>query len=159
MQVTTTTPLFAAKLLPGRSFGTAGGWLGLLLAGIVGAPFLIAIPEFLGPGLIAYGLAGAGLAIFSVRQARRGRQYQQINLWPDQLEIVDVSPARVRVMQRFSPSGVRLRLVRDGFERTNGIFLRHDKGEVELGAFLSRDEKSSFARAFGTALRQARRGE
>ena len=158
MQVTTTTPLFAATLRPGRSFGTAGGWLGLVLAGIVGAPLLIAIPEFVLPGLLAFGLAGGGMTAFSLHQARKGQQYQQVSLWPDQLEIVDVSSRQARMMQRFAPSQVRLRLVRDHFERTEAIFLSHDKGEVELGRFLSRDEKASFARAFGTALRQARRG-
>lgn len=158
MQVTTTAPLFAARLRPARSYGAAGGWLGLALAGIVGAPFAIAIPHLLLPGAIAYGLATAGLAVFSVRQSRRGRQYQQVSLWPDQLEIVDVSANQTRSMQRFAPSHVRLRLVRDRFERTTAIFLHHAEGELELGRFLSRDEKSSFSRAFGKALRQARRG-
>jgi len=37
MQVTTTTPLFAATLRPDRSLRMAGGWIALVLAGIVGA--------------------------------------------------------------------------------------------------------------------------
>ncbi len=158
MQATTTAPLFAARLRPARSYGTAGGWLGLVLAGIVGAPFAIAIPQLLLPGGVAYGLAAAGLIAYSVQQERRGRHYQQINLWPDQLEIVEASAGQAPVMQRFAPSSVRLRLVRDSFERTTAIFLHHAEGELELGQLLSRDEKSSFARAFGKALRQARRG-
>lgn len=158
MQATTTAPLFAARLRPARSYGAAGGWLGLALAGLVGAPFAIAIPQIMLPGAIAYGIAVAGMVVFSVRQGRRGRQYQQINLWPDQLEIVEASSNQTPLMQRFEPSSVRLRLVRDNFERTTAIFLHHAEGELELGQFLSRDEKSSFARAFGKALRQARRG-
>ncbi|WIY52851.1 DUF2244 domain-containing protein [Devosia sp. YIM 151766] len=158
MQATTTIPLFAATLRPDRSLGAAGGWVALTLAAIVGAPFLIAIPQFLLPGLAAFGLAGGGLVAFSIRRARRGRQYQQVTLWPDQLEVTDVTPGQERRLRRFEPKKVRLRLQRDGFERTIGIFLRHDEGELELGRFLSRDDKTGFARAFRTALRQARRG-
>lgn len=157
MQVTKTTPLFAATLRPDRSLKTAGGWLALALAAIVGAPFLVAIPQFLLPGLIAYGLAGGGLIALGLRQARRGKHYQQVTLWPDQLEIKTAAPGQEKVLQRFAPGTVKLRLERDGFERTTGIFLRHEQSEIELGAFLARDDKSSFARAFGAALRQARR--
>lgn len=158
MQVTTTIPLFAATLRPDRSLKATGGWLALALAAIVGVPFLIAIPEFLVPGLVAYGLAAGGLIGLGLRQARRGKQYQQVTLWPDQLEIKTALPGREQVLQRFEPAKVKLRLERDGFERTLGIFLRHEEGELELGGFLGRDDKSSFARAFGAALRQARRG-
>lgn len=157
MQATTTTPLFAATLRPDRSYKTAGGWLGLVLAGIVGAPLLITIPEFLLPGLAGLGLASGGLITFGLRQQRRGRQVQQVTLWPDQLEIASSGHGGDRQMQRFEPSKVRLRLMRDEFERTTGIFLRHEQGELELGSFLGRDDKSSFAKAFGAALRQARR--
>lgn len=157
MQVTTTTPLFTATLRPDRSLRTTGGWIGLVLAGIVAAPLLIAMPAFVLPALIAFGLAASGLVAFGIRQGRRERQSQQITLWTDQLEITSSAHGRARQMMRFSPNGVRLRLVRDQFERTTALFLSHGEGELELGGFLSRDDKSSFAKAFGQALRQARR--
>jgi uncharacterized membrane protein len=146
MQVTTTSPLFAATLRPDRSLRMAGGWLALALAGIVGAPFLVAMPDFVLPGLVAFALAAAGLFGLGLRQSRHKRTSQQVTLWADQLEL-----------QRFEPGRVRLRLKRDQFERTTGIFLVHGEGEIELGAFLSNADKSSFAKAFGGALRQARR--
>ncbi|ODT80717.1 MAG: hypothetical protein ABS76_14695 [Pelagibacterium sp. SCN 64-44] len=158
MQVTKTTPLFAATLRPDRSLRATGGWVGLALAGILGAPFLIASPELLLPGLAAYGMAGVGLVGFGIRQARQGRQYQQVTLWPDQLEVTVQHPGGEKTLHRFEPGRVRLRLERDAFERTKAIILRHETGELELGAFLAGDDKSSFARAFGGALRRARRG-
>ncbi len=158
MQVTKTTPLFAATLRPDRSFKTAGGWLALALAFIIGVPFLLAVPEFLVPGLVAYGLAGGGLAAFGMRQKRHSQHLQNVTLWPDQLEISDARPGVEKTMQRFKPADVKLRLARDEYERTTGIFLRHPRGELELGAFLGRNDKSSFAKAFGAALRQAKRG-
>jgi len=157
MQVTKTTPLFAATLRPDRSYKTAGGWLALVLAAIVTAPFLIAIPQFLLTGLAVYGLASGGLLAFGIRQKRHGQQFQQVTLWADQLEITTLAPGREKALQRFEPGEIKLRLERDVFERTTGIFIRHGKDEMELGGFLGRDDKSSFARAFGTALRQARR--
>lgn len=157
MQVTTTTPLFAATLRPDRSLRMAGGWISLVLAAIVGTPFLIAMPEFVLPGLVAFAVAAASLATLSLRQSRRHRTSQQVTLWPDQLEIATTLPGTERRLQRFDPAQVRLRLQRDSFERTTGIVLRHGADEIELGAFLSVVDKSSFARAFGGALRRARR--
>lgn len=157
MQATTTQPLFAATLRPERSLRSAGGWLALVIAGIVGTPLLVAVPEFLLPGLSAYGLAGGGLVLFGIRQARRGQAYEKVTVWTDQLEIVSVEANGARTLRRFDPKTVRLRLERDENERTLGLVLVADKDEKALGSFLSTDEKSSFAKAFGRALRQARR--
>jgi len=157
MQATTTTPLFAATLRPDRSLRATGGWIGLVLAAIIGTPVLVAIPEFLLPGLVAYGLAGGGLIAFGIRQARRGRMVQRVTLWQDQLEIAVTAPDGSRSLRRFEPKFLRLRLERDAYERTVGVVLRHGEEEIELGPFLSSDEKASFARAFGAALRQARK--
>ncbi len=157
MQATTTAPLFAATLKPDRSLRTAGGWVALACVGLVGGPLLLAAPEIAVPALCAYGAAGAGLFGFGMRQSRRQNLSQQITVWPEQVEIVTAAEDGTRVMQRFEPQVVRLRLVRDENERTTGIFLRHGKDELELGGFLSTNDKSSFGRALGVALRKARR--
>ncbi|MVS99161.1 DUF2244 domain-containing protein [Devosia marina] len=157
MQVTTTTPLFAATLRPDRSLRMAGGWLALVLAAIVAAPFLLALPEFLVPGLSAFAIGTAGLAAMSVRQARQRRISQQVTLWADQIEIATTRPGVEKTLERFDPTEVRLRLERDSFERTTGIYLRAADREIALGPFLSTADKSSFAKAFGAALRKARR--
>lgn len=157
MQVTTTSPIFAATLRPDRSLRMAGGWIGLALAGIVGTPFLIAMPEFVLPGLVAFGVSGSGLVGLGMRQARRRRTSQQVTLWPDQLEVSTMAPGAEKKLHRFNPGKARLRLERDTFERTTGVFLSQGMDEIELGAFLSDADKSSFAKAFGGALRRARR--
>ncbi|ODT72732.1 MAG: hypothetical protein ABS75_02710 [Pelagibacterium sp. SCN 63-23] len=157
MQATKTTPLFAATLRPDRSLKATGGWVGLVLAAIVAAPFLIAIPQFVLPGLAAFALAAAGLVVFSIRRNRRGGLMQQVTLWADQLEIVTGAPDQQRSLRRFDPAQLRLRLERDHYERTTGVFLRQGEEEIELGSFLSSDDKSSFAKAFGAALRLARK--
>ncbi|WEJ58611.1 DUF2244 domain-containing protein [Devosia sp. FJ2-5-3] len=156
MQATTTTPLFSATLRPDRSLRATGGWVSLVIAAIVSVPFLIAVPEFLVPGLAAFALAVGGLVGLSLRQARRDRVSQQIIVWADQIEITLRGPGHERVLRRFSPRDVRLVLTRDDNERTTAMHLRHGAEEVELGAFLAPDDKSSFAREFGRALRRAR---
>ena len=60
------------------------------------------------------------------------------------------------MLRRFAPKTVRLIVVRDENEKTIAVRLRSGKEELELGAFLSPEDRSSFARAFGTALRKAR---
>jgi uncharacterized membrane protein len=157
MQVTTTSPLFSATLRPDRSLHAAGGWIGFALAGIVGTPFLIAVPELLLPGLTAFALAGATLVWLGVRQGRLRKQSQVITVWPDQLEITTAAHGQKSHLRRYPIHSVRLRLERDAFERTTGVFLRHDAEELELGGFLSSQDKSSFYRAFSAALRRGRK--
>lgn len=128
------------------------------MAGIVGTPFLLAMPEFILPGVAAFGIAGTGLGAMGVQQARRRRQSETLTLWADQLELATTGPGAERQLRRFEIKALRLRLKRDHYERTTAIFLRHGDEEFELGKFLSLDDRSSFAKAFGSALRQARRG-
>lgn len=156
MQATTTAPLFAATLRPDRSMRMAGGWIALCLAAIVGTPFLIAVPEFVVPGLVGFSGAVSALVALGLRQARRVRVIEQVTLWPDQLEICVTGPGNGRNLRRFEPSAVRLVLERDENERTTGLFLRNGDERLEIGAFLKSDDRSSFAKAFGSALRRAR---
>lgn len=157
MQVTTTQPLFSATLRPERSLPSAGGWIALVLAAIVATPLLIAVPNLLLPGLAAFVLAAVGLVWLGRYLGKKRQLSQIITLWPEQLEITTTGQGDERQLQRLDIGSVRLRLVRDAYERTTGVFLRHENGELELGSFLSVEDKSSFARAFGSALRQARR--
>lgn len=154
---TTTSPLFSATLRPERSLRAAGGWMALGLAGIVGTPFLFAVPEFLLPGLVGFALAAAGLTVLSVLQSRKARREEQITVWPDQVEIMTTGQGEGRHMRRLDPKRVRLVLQRDENERTTAMHLSTGSETIEIGAFMAMADKSSFARAFGQALRQARR--
>ena len=156
MQTTTTTPLFSAALRPDRSLRAAGGWVGLGVAAVVAAPLVVAVPAFAIPAGLGFALMAAGLIVFGRRQARKGRITQQVTLWRDQLEIATTEASGARTLRRFDPKTVRLLLDRDENEKTQALRLRSGKDSVEIGAFLSADDKSSFAKAFGSALRKAR---
>ena len=155
---TTTSPLFSATLRPDRSLRLAGGWIGLAVAGLLGLPFLVAVPEFLLPGILGFAIAAGGLAAISVRQARRAKLVEQITVWPDQIEVVTSARGQEKQMRRLDPKKVRLLLDRDENERTTAMYLKHGDERIEIGAFLAVNDKSSFARAFGQAVRKARQG-
>lgn len=87
---------------------------------------------------------------------RDGKRYEQVTLWPDQLELKQVDGTGKETLTRFNPFYVKLVIDRDFNERTTGLRLRTRDGDVPLGTFLNTDEKSSFAKAFGTALKRAR---
>lgn len=156
MQATTTTPLFAAALKPENSPRLAGGWLAFALAAIATAPMALLVSGVLLPAATAFGLGGATLTALTIRQSRRRRETQQVTLWTDQLEIATMDHHGARMLRRFHPKNVRLVLDRDEDERAIGMRLRSGKDELELGAFLKPEDRSSFAKAFGTALRRAR---
>ncbi len=150
-------PLFAAKLTPNRSLGTKGMRVVIALVAI-----LASIPGVLFFSLGAWPIVGfIGLDVVLVVWAlstsfRQGKRYEEITLWPDQLEIKQVDGAGKEVLNRFVPRLVKLVVDRDFNERTTGLHLKSADQDLVLGAFLNQDEKSSFAKAFGTALKRSR---
>lgn len=150
-------PLFAARLTPQRSLGRRG--LRLVLAMLVlGSAVPVAIYASIGawPIVGSVGLV-VGLACWAfLLSFKDGKRYEQVTLWPDQLELKQVDGAGKETLTRFDPHGVKLVVDRDFNERTTGLHLRTRDRDLVLGAFLNADEKSSFAKAFGTALKRAR---
>lgn len=157
MQATTTTPLFSAALRPDRSLRAVGGWIGLGLAALVAVPLAVVAPAFVVPMGTGFALAAGGLVVLGLRQARRQRLSQHLTVWPEQIEIATTDSHGTRTLQRFDPAAVRLVLDRDENESTRSVRLEAGQDSVEIGAFLSTEDKSSLAKAFGTALRKARR--
>lgn len=157
MQATTTTPLFSAALRPDRTLQLAGGWIALALGAVAALPFMVVVPEVVVPASVALGTTGVGLAALGLRVSRQGRVAQQVTLWADQLEIVVTNAKGARTLKRFDPHAVRLLLRRDENEKPVTLALRTGSESFEIGDFLKPEDKASFARAFGTALRKARR--
>lgn len=150
-------PLFAARLTPHRSMGRKGFRVVLAIVAV-----LATVPGIIFFSLGAWPIVGfLGLDVVLVWWAlaaslRDGRRYEQVTLWTDQLELKQVDGKGREVLTRFNPRLVKLVVDRDFNERTTGLHLRTQSRDVRLGAFLDQDEKSSFAKAFGTALKRAR---
>lgn len=156
MQATTTVPLFSAALRPDRSPKIMGGWVSLAVATVLAAPLAVIVPEALVPIAAAFVGGVTAMSWLTWHQARQRKVTQQITLWPDQLEVVTLNGKGDRLLKRFDPRTVRLVLHRDDYERVVVMSLRHGNEGFEVGTFLSNVDKSSFAKAFGTALRKAR---
>jgi uncharacterized membrane protein len=150
-------PLFAAKLTPHRSMGRKGARAVIVLVAV-----LATIPGIVFYSLGAWPIVGfMGLDVLLIWWAlsatqRDGKRYEQVTLWPDQLELKQVDGAGKETLTRFNPYFVKLVIDRDYNERTTALHLRTRDRDVVLGAFLNPDEKSSFAKAFGTALKRSR---
>jgi uncharacterized membrane protein len=150
-------PLFAATLTPHRSLSPQGK---RLVIGLVAALALV-------PGVLFY-FAGAwpvvgfmGIDVIAIWAAltismRGGRAHEVVTLWPGTLELRKVDARGDEEVLGFVPTNVRFVIDRDYNERVTGLWLRERDRQVALGAFLSPDEKLSFSKAFGTALRKAR---
>ena len=157
MQATTTTPLFAAELTPHRALSARGLWL---LSGL--AVLLLAMPGLLLlslgvlPVALLMGITATGLVTGLYLGLRKGKRRERITVWTDQIEWQITDSAGATTLRRFDPATARLLLTRDEFEKTTAVRLRDGAGGFELGAFLSPEDKSSFAKALGTALRRAR---
>ena len=150
-------PLFAAKLTPHRSMGRKGFRV-LIVLTVVSLTFPAIVFFSLGAWPIV-GFLGLDIAlvVWALSASQRdGLRYEEVTLWPDQLELKQVDGKGQETLTRFNPYFVKLVIDRDFNERTTGLHLRTGEKDIVLGAFLNQDEKASFAKAFGTALKRAR---
>lgn len=151
-------PLFAATLTPHRSLTPAGK---RIVIGLVAALAIV-------PGVTFY-LLGAwpvvgfmGLDVLAIWLAltismRAGKAREVLTLWPGALELRKIAAKGQEEVLSFNPVEMRFVIDRDYNERVTGLWLKERERKVALGAFLSSEEKLSLSKAFGTALRQARR--
>jgi uncharacterized membrane protein len=150
-------PLFAAKLTPHLPMGRKG-----IRAIIVLVAILATIPGIIFFSLGAWPIVGfMGLDVALIWWALSasqsdGKRFEEVTLWPDQLELKQVDGKGKETLTRFDPYFVKLVIDRDYNERTTALHLRTRDRDVVVGAFLNADEKASFAKAFGTALKRAR---
>jgi uncharacterized membrane protein len=154
---TTARPLFAATLTPHRSLSHRG--LRYLIAGVAVAASI--------PGMVMFAMGAwpvvgfLGLDVLAVWWAlsvsmREKKRYEKVTLWPDELELMRVDARGREELIRYDPRIVKLIIDRDFNERTTALHLRTTERDIEIGSFLNPDDKQSFGKALGTALRQAR---
>jgi uncharacterized membrane protein len=150
-------PLFAATLTPHRSLSKRGARVVIALVAV-----LATIPAIVFFSLGAWPIIGfMGLDVLLVWWAlaasmKSGKQYEVVTLWPDQLEVRQVTGKGKEQLTRFNPFFVKLVIDRDYNERTTALHLRTRDSDMVIGAFLNPDDKASFAKVFGSALKKAR---
>lgn len=156
MQVTA-APLFSARLTPHRSMSRKG------MRRVVALSVLLAVT----PGLFFFSVGAWPVIAFMLldiaaiawalhTSLEDGKRRETVTVWSDKVELVAMSPKGAETRTRFNPTHVKLIVERDYDERTTALKLRSALGDTEIGAFLTNEERASFARALGTALRKAR---
>jgi uncharacterized membrane protein len=150
-------PVFAATLTPHRSLDERGKRVVIVLISL-----LALVPGVLFYTLGAWPVIGfMGLDVLAIWVAltvsmRRSKAAEIITLWSDTLELRRIDGNGREQILSFKPFDVRFVVDRDFNERVTGLWLRQQEDRHVIGAFLSGEEKQSFSKAFGTALRKAR---
>ena len=153
----TQSPLFAALLTPHRSLSPSGiRWViafTAIMASIPGVVFFAmgAWPVVGLMGLDIVLLTWALTASYADKDA-----FEEITLWPDTLDIRSVSKKGRETSLSFNPFLVRFSVVRDNDDRVIALKIVSRESEVEIGRFLTPDDKASFAAAFARALSRAK---
>jgi len=148
-------PALRLHLVPHRSLTPEGFVLfisgtaalfALPLIGLLGKPVLWGILPF-------FGLTLSGLWYALSRNARdRARTREELCLWSDRVKIVRHDPARPPRAWEANPYWVRLRLHPRGGPVENYLTLKGGGREVELGAFLSPQERLALHDRLDSAL-------
>jgi len=148
-------PAMRMRLRPNRSLrpdgfvlfiGLTCGLIALPLLSLLGTPVLWGILPF-------FAITVAGMWYALHRNARdRGRLHEDLTLWSDRMELVRHEPGGARRAWDANPYWVRLTLRASGGPVENYLTLKGGGREVELGAFLSPDERAGLHEALNRAL-------
>ena len=153
----TQSPLFAVLLTPHRSLSPQGIRFVVaftaIMASIPGIAFFAmgAWPVVGLLGLDVVLLTWALTASYADKDA-----FEEITLWPDALDIRRVNRKGRETSFSFNPFSVRFSVLRDGEDRVIALKIESREGEVEIGKFLTPDDKASFAAMFAPALHRAK---
>ncbi len=149
-------PLYAVTVWPHRSLDAKGmrRFLGLLAAGfclpmlaVWGTPAAWALAPF---PLAALGATWATLSL----SRRQGRLTEELRLWPDAIAVERREP-RGRILRwSANPYWVRV-TVADTPRIPRYLTLRGSGRTIELGAFLTAEERMTLAAEIDAALRRA----
>jgi len=150
---------YALHLMPNLSMGNVGFvrviamaafFLALPLLGVLGTPILWGLLPFMG-------LALWGLWVALMRNRRdQTTLAEDLFLTRDQITLTRTSPKRTPQHWQANPHWVRLTLTAKGGPVENYLTLSGAGREVELGAFLSPEERATLHDELSLALRHLR---
>ncbi len=158
MQPTASQGLFHAVLFPHRSLSRKGFFVMMaIVVAVMGIGALRALA--LGAWPIAFfAVADVALVYGCFKLSyRSGRAFEEVTVNEEEVLVRKVSAAGRVTEHRFHPVWARLAVTRHDDEGVTRLDLGSHGKWIVLGAFLSPDERASFADAFADALAQARR--
>ena len=136
-------PVWRAVLYPHRSMPAKGFvWFIGLTAALLSVPLfpLIGTPALWGllPFLV---LTIAGTWYFIMRNYRDGHVIEEISLWEDHMTLVRLNPRGKERRQEWSANPFWVRVTRHDEPVENYLTLQGGEREVQLGTFLSPEER------------------
>lgn len=145
--------LWPNRSLPSRGFvlfiGLTVALFSLPLIALVGTPALWGILPFF--GLVLWGVWYA-----LERNTRDGQILEKLTLWSDRIHIERINPRGPAQEWNANPYWIKLELRSEGGPVPNYLTLTGSGRNVELGAFLSPEERTELHDALNLALRRVR---
>lgn len=147
-------PVTRVVLRPNRSLSRKGfAWVLLIFWGFL----LIPLVPLLGSSalwiMLPFLLAALAALWFSIeKNYRDGRLYEELMLWPDRITVTRYNPKAAPQSWEASPHWTKLHLRPEGGPVENYLTLKGNGREIELGAFLSPDERIHLHRDLKAAL-------
>lgn len=125
--------------------GLTSGMISLPLIGLLGSKALWGLLPFLMAAVVAIWWA-------LDRNTRDGDLTEELTLWQDHVELIRQDPKRGHKDWSANPYWVKITLYKDGGPVENYLTLKGSDREVEIGAFLSPDERSALKHELQSAL-------
>jgi uncharacterized membrane protein len=141
--------LWPHRSLPAQGFvafiGVTCALIALPLIAVLGTPVLWGMLPF-------FALTVGGLWLALRRNYADGRMTEEFNLWSDRVTLVRTTPRGQRLNWEANPYWVRVALRENGGPVENYLTLQGGGREVEIGAFLSPEERLSLRETLERAL-------
>ena len=153
----TDPPKFELTIWPNRSMPTHGFHKVLMFTGgMLALPLIPLLGTPVGWALIPFLLGTLFLLWFFIRwNYKDGTLHEDLKLWDDLITVERVDPKGKTQRWHANPFWVRTELYADG-KVENYLTLKGNGREIELGAFLSPEERVSLRDDLERALRQTR---
>lgn len=151
----TASPPFEFVLHPNHALSTAGSIAVMAGVGLVGGAVGIAFLLW-GAWPVTGFLGSAMLGLFAAFRwiGRQSRRRETIRLEPGALTVRRVDPRGQADEIRFEPYWARVRLEQGG--RAHRLLIGSHGRSIEIGRFLTADDKATLARALDEALSRVR---
>lgn len=152
-------PLYSAVLRPHRSLGPRG--FRLLMACVCLISFALSLPFFI---IGAWPVVGFfGLDVLLLYWAfqwsyRTARAREEVTVTPLELRVRKISHWGQASEHRFNPAWVRLHREEDQEYGLVRLAIAERQKLLDIGGFLAPVERAEFAKDFGSALAEAKRG-
>tara|TARA_R110000751_G_scaffold63149_8_gene130591 strand:- start:42 stop:590 length:549 start_codon:yes stop_codon:yes gene_type:complete len=150
-------PLYEVTLWPNLSLGRRG--YRIVMGGaatMLSLPMIALAGSKVALGLLPFVLGALGaLGWFLRRNARDLSLHERLRLWPDLMAVERHEPSGRVLRWQANPHWVRLKLHPDGRPQ-NYLTLKGGGREIELGAFLSPEEREDLAEQIEMAMARAR---